>query len=372
MQDNASMEPRVEKCRLILNDRSLSVLTLVEYMPGIQFDVGICWNYRCRICLLEFRNEDVVRQLPHCDHVFHRHCIDPVLGKRRTCPVCSARVVIDGLKASENLSGSNAYRQQIPLRTIYSDGPSSPTSPREPSWILVNQPVPLPRSALVTSSSSSERFEIELNPSDSIGNGDSPLLKHRPGSHVQGWNDDDDLEKCIDISFNFSGDIPVEKRQQICGFASTNEKGVDSFSFGTARPDAFTFPGLGGHGLESSDAAFRSPSRRSGGQDSSSSSDFIPSTRHSRSTSRSSRTTNSSSDSSFKQQMASWDYGHSQPQEASEYNAAEHLPLTRSPDQCFFDMLPVITSSGNHILRPPLAPREPLRVGSYRNSYSQL
>lgn len=296
-----------------------------------------------------------MRQLPQCDHVFHRHCIDPVLGKRSTCPVCSRRVLIDGLKTPNG--SSNSHLQQIPLRTIYTN---SLSSPKEPSWILVNQPVPLPRTAVVTSSSSSERFEIELNPSDSPGKGESPLLKHRPGSHAQDWNDDD-LEKCIDISFTFSGDIPVEQRQQIYGFNSSNEKGVDSFSFGISNPDAFSFPGL-----KSSDAAFRSKSR---GKDSSSSSDFVPSTRHSRSTSRSSRTSNSSSDSSLKQ-MASWDYGHPQLREAS---GEDHMALTRAPDQCSFEVLPVITGSGNRTLRPaPLAPKEPLRVGSICNSYSQL
>lgn len=323
--------------------------TSVENRKGLKKDMVLTLptvntrdtTSQCRICLLGFRDDDVVRQLPHCEHAFHRHCIDPVLGKRSTCPICSIRVTTDS---------SNPHLQPNPLRTVYSNGLSSPSSPREPSWILVNQPVPLPRTALVTSSSSSERFEIELNPSESVGKGESPLLKH---SHVQEWKDDD-LEKCIDISFTFSGDIPVEKRQQIYGLSSTNDKGGDSFSFS----DAFTFPGFG---LESSDAALRHSSRR---KDSSSSSDFISSTRHSRSTSRSSRATNSSSDSSFKQ---SWDYGH--PQEAFRYNSVDHLPLTRSPDQSSFEVLPVITGSGNQSLRPP---REPMRVGSNRNSYSQL
>lgn len=255
-------------------------------MAGIEYDTG--WKYRCRICLLGFRDDDVVRQLPQCSHMFHKHCIDPVLNKRRTCPLCSRRVTTE---SSEN---------------------------QEPSWILVNQPVPLPRTAL--SDSSSERFEIDLNRANSKG--ESPLLKPRnkKKNNSDDRNDDadQDLEKCIDISFTFSGDIPVEKRQQILN--SCSEKGSDS-SF------SFTFPGL-----ESS------------------------TTRHSRSSSRSSsRATNSSSSESFAQ--------------APEfYNNGDHdqFPLTKPPVQCSFEVLPVITSSGSFSLRPPL------KVGSHRNSYSQL
>ena len=320
--------------------------------------MGICLCSRCPLCWLDFRDEDIMRQLTQCDHVFHRHCIDPLLDKKVTCPVCSS-VLTGRLKASEKLNGRNL---QQTLETIYSKEPS-----RTPSWVLVNRPVPLPRTTLVNSSSSSERFEIELNPSDSLGSrdGESPLLKHLTDSHAEDWNDVD-LEKCIDISFTFGTEIPVEKRQQ-SSHSSNNDRLVDSFSFGISSTDAFTFGGLD----TSSEAAFRSSLRRSRGKDSSnSSSDFNPSSKHSRSASRSSRSTNSSSDSSFKQ-ISNWEFGNPQMQDVSEHSAVDHLPLTEAPDQSSFDVLSIITGSENHTLRPQ-ASKEPSGVGSNRNSYSHL
>lgn len=274
-----------------------------------------------------------MRQLPQCEHTFHRRCIDPLLDTKLTCPVCSS-VVTDAVKGAVKES-----QETMPSRT--------------PSWVLVNRPVPLPRTVLQNSSSSSERFEIELNAADSIGSreGESPLLKHVTGSHAEAWNDVD-LEKCIDISFTFGTDIPVEKRQQ-------SSHAPDSFSFGISGAD-FTFAGTE---TAVDAAAFRSSLRRSRGRESSSStssSDF----KHSRSTSRSSRSTNSSSDSSFKH-MANWDFGHPHLHEVSEHSVTDHLPLTRPPDQTPFDVLPVINGSENHSLRPS-------KVGSNRNTYSHL
>ncbi|XP_043714830.1 E3 ubiquitin-protein ligase ATL6-like [Telopea speciosissima] len=47
----------------------------------------------CVVCLTEFEDEDKIRLLPTCDHVFHAECIDAWLSKRTTCPVCRANLV---------------------------------------------------------------------------------------------------------------------------------------------------------------------------------------------------------------------------------------------------------------------------------------
>ncbi|XP_043714838.1 E3 ubiquitin-protein ligase ATL6-like [Telopea speciosissima] len=47
----------------------------------------------CAVCLNEFVDEDTIRLLPKCDHVFHPDCIDTWLSKRTTCPVCRANLV---------------------------------------------------------------------------------------------------------------------------------------------------------------------------------------------------------------------------------------------------------------------------------------
>ncbi|XP_020688539.2 E3 ubiquitin-protein ligase ATL6-like [Dendrobium catenatum] len=44
----------------------------------------------CAICLNEFEDDETIRLLPECDHVFHQECVDAWLETHVTCPVCSA------------------------------------------------------------------------------------------------------------------------------------------------------------------------------------------------------------------------------------------------------------------------------------------
>ncbi|PIN07127.1 hypothetical protein CDL12_20309 [Handroanthus impetiginosus] len=47
----------------------------------------------CAVCLNEFEENDTLRLLPKCDHVFHPECIDAWLESHVTCPVCRANLV---------------------------------------------------------------------------------------------------------------------------------------------------------------------------------------------------------------------------------------------------------------------------------------
>ncbi|KAL1543053.1 RING-type E3 ubiquitin transferase [Salvia divinorum] len=42
----------------------------------------------CAICLLEFEEKEVVRQLPKCNHYFHVECVDMWFRSHSTCPLC--------------------------------------------------------------------------------------------------------------------------------------------------------------------------------------------------------------------------------------------------------------------------------------------
>lgn len=47
----------------------------------------------CAVCLNEFQDDETLRLIPKCDHVFHPDCIDTWLISHSTCPVCRAYLV---------------------------------------------------------------------------------------------------------------------------------------------------------------------------------------------------------------------------------------------------------------------------------------
>ncbi|KAF7135822.1 hypothetical protein RHSIM_Rhsim08G0014100 [Rhododendron simsii] len=44
----------------------------------------------CAVCVSEFEDNETLRLLPKCDHVFHPECIDLWLASHSTCPICRA------------------------------------------------------------------------------------------------------------------------------------------------------------------------------------------------------------------------------------------------------------------------------------------
>ncbi|KAJ7948398.1 RING-H2 finger protein [Quillaja saponaria] len=42
----------------------------------------------CAVCLSVLENEEMVRELPNCKHIFHVDCIDKWLESQSTCPIC--------------------------------------------------------------------------------------------------------------------------------------------------------------------------------------------------------------------------------------------------------------------------------------------
>ncbi|KAL5705443.1 RING-type E3 ubiquitin transferase [Ranunculus cassubicifolius] len=72
--------------------------TVIETFPtfiysvvkGLKIGKG---TLECAVCLNEFEDEETLRLLPKCDHVFHPECIDAWLASHVTCPVCRANLV---------------------------------------------------------------------------------------------------------------------------------------------------------------------------------------------------------------------------------------------------------------------------------------
>ncbi|XP_015060154.1 E3 ubiquitin-protein ligase ATL9-like [Solanum pennellii] len=52
----------------------------------------------CAVCLNEFEEEETLRLLPNCHHVFHPECIDAWLAFRTTCPVCRTNLKTKPIK----------------------------------------------------------------------------------------------------------------------------------------------------------------------------------------------------------------------------------------------------------------------------------
>ncbi|KAL1811812.1 hypothetical protein ACET3Z_021877 [Daucus carota] len=53
----------------------------------------------CAVCLNEFEDDETLRLLPKCDHVFHLECIDMWLASHTTCPVCRADLAAEPVEA---------------------------------------------------------------------------------------------------------------------------------------------------------------------------------------------------------------------------------------------------------------------------------
>jgi E3 ubiquitin-protein ligase ATL6/9/15/31/42/55 len=86
----------------------------------------------CAVCLSEFDDDETLRLLPKCSHVFHLDCIDTWLASHVTCPVCRANLALGpdanappADDAPELLSAPEA--QELP----------SPTSAPPPSAAVV-------------------------------------------------------------------------------------------------------------------------------------------------------------------------------------------------------------------------------------------
>ncbi|XP_020596165.1 E3 ubiquitin-protein ligase ATL31-like [Phalaenopsis equestris] len=52
-------------------------------------------SLECAVCLCEFEDDDVLRLLPRCSHVYHRDCIDVWFATHFTCPVCRTNLAAE-------------------------------------------------------------------------------------------------------------------------------------------------------------------------------------------------------------------------------------------------------------------------------------
>ncbi|KAK8579941.1 hypothetical protein V6N13_143091 [Hibiscus sabdariffa] len=68
----------------------------------------------CAICLNEFEDDETLRLIPKCSHVFHPDCIDVWLSSHSTCPVCRANLV---LKPGETVTSTTIPVSDAEIRS---------------------------------------------------------------------------------------------------------------------------------------------------------------------------------------------------------------------------------------------------------------
>ncbi|KAH0868613.1 hypothetical protein HID58_075635 [Brassica napus] len=65
----------------------------------------------CPVCLNGFEDDETLRLIPHCCHVFHTCCIDAWLRSHVTCPFCRANLVpVPGNKSMPRKSMSTGWK----------------------------------------------------------------------------------------------------------------------------------------------------------------------------------------------------------------------------------------------------------------------
>ncbi|KAG7597955.1 Zinc finger RING-type [Arabidopsis suecica] len=76
----------------------------------------------CPVCLNEFEDDETLRLIPQCCHVFHPGCIDAWLRSQTTCPLCRANLVpVPGESVSLEIPGLAGETGQNSLGTPIDD-----------------------------------------------------------------------------------------------------------------------------------------------------------------------------------------------------------------------------------------------------------
>ncbi|XP_078178396.1 RING-H2 finger protein ATL70-like [Carex rostrata] len=66
-----------------IDDDTLKAYPTVAYTRNSSSNDGCC-----SICLVDYKDGEVLRSMPGCSHLFHVQCVDTWLKSRPTCPVC--------------------------------------------------------------------------------------------------------------------------------------------------------------------------------------------------------------------------------------------------------------------------------------------
>ncbi|KGN56500.1 hypothetical protein Csa_010889 [Cucumis sativus] len=82
----------------IFYDRSVPTILIEKFVPVVKFtDIVAAVEFPpecCAVCLCEFQDDDEVRFLKNCKHIFHKECLDRwMIRDQRSCPLCRTLIV---------------------------------------------------------------------------------------------------------------------------------------------------------------------------------------------------------------------------------------------------------------------------------------
>lgn len=88
---------------LVPSPPSVSALLIREILPVIKFSDLVDPPDSCAVCLYEFENQDDIRRLTNCRHIFHRCCLDRWMGyDQQTCPLCRTPFIPEEMQETFN------------------------------------------------------------------------------------------------------------------------------------------------------------------------------------------------------------------------------------------------------------------------------
>ncbi|KAJ4712034.1 E3 ubiquitin-protein ligase RHA1B-like [Melia azedarach] len=82
---------------------SVSALLIREILPVVKFSELVDPPDSCAVCLYEFEDQDEIRRLANCRHIFHRSCLDRWMGyDQKTCPLCRTPFIPEDMQETFN------------------------------------------------------------------------------------------------------------------------------------------------------------------------------------------------------------------------------------------------------------------------------
>ncbi|KAK7358590.1 hypothetical protein VNO77_00524 [Canavalia gladiata] len=99
---------------------SVSALLIREILPVVKFRELVDPPESCAVCLSEFEENDEIRRLANCRHIFHRGCLDRWMGyDQRTCPLCRTHFIPEDMQGVFNeilwaASGIPEFHSHLP------------------------------------------------------------------------------------------------------------------------------------------------------------------------------------------------------------------------------------------------------------------